>query len=44
MNTYQNASVSKKIPSPTEFLKQALGRPVLVKLTNGLEYKGMISV
>lgn len=43
MNIYQNSSISKKIPSPTEFLKQALGRPVLVKLTNGLEYKGIIS-
>lgn len=42
MNTIQNPLISKKIPSPTEFLKQALGRPVLVKLTNGLEYKGII--
>lgn len=35
-------NIQKKIPSPTEFLKQALGRQVLVKLTNNLEYRGMI--
>ncbi len=43
MSATQTSSIAKKIPSPTEFLKQALGRPVLVKLTNGLEYKGIIS-
>ena len=43
MNALPSPQIIKKIPSPTEFLKQALGRPVLVKLTNGLEYKGIIS-
>lgn len=33
---------NKKIPSPTEFLKQAVGRRVTVKLHNNYEYKGML--
>jgi hypothetical protein len=30
----------KKLPSPSEFLKQAVGRKVVVKLHNNNEYKG----
>jgi small nuclear ribonucleoprotein (snRNP)-like protein len=30
----------KKIPSPGEFLKQAFGREVTVKLNNDVEYRG----
>jgi hypothetical protein len=32
----------KKTPSPAEFLEQAFGRQVLVKLTNNTEIKGNI--
>lgn len=32
----------KKLPSPGEFLKQAIGRSVIVKLTNNIEYKGIL--
>lgn len=32
----------KKLPSPSEFLKQAVGRKVVVKLHNNNEYKGKI--
>jgi hypothetical protein len=31
---------AKKLPSPAEFLKQAVGRKVVVKLHNNNEYKG----
>jgi hypothetical protein len=30
----------KKLPSPAEFLRQAVGRIVTVKLTNDEEYRG----
>jgi hypothetical protein len=30
----------KKTPSPAEFLSQAVGRKVIVKLNNNNEYKG----
>ena len=30
----------KKLPSPAEFLRQAVGRKVIVKLHNNHEYKG----
>lgn len=33
-----NSNIQNK--SPTEFLKQSFGRPVIVKLTNGNKYKG----
>lgn len=36
-----NQTQTKKLPSPNEFLNQALGRRVSVKLTNNLEYRGM---
>jgi small nuclear ribonucleoprotein (snRNP)-like protein len=32
----------KKTPSPTEFLNQAYGRKVIVKLTNNNEYRGIL--
>jgi len=32
------ASTAKR--SPSEFLKSVVGRPVVVKLTSGVEYKG----
>lgn len=32
----------KKVPSPAEFLKQAFGRQVTVKLSNDTEYRGCI--
>ncbi len=35
-------SGNKKLPSPTEFLKQAVGRKVTVKLHNNYEYKGVL--
>ena len=36
----QNA-MSKK--SPGDFIKQVLGRPVIVKLNNGADYRGILS-
>lgn len=29
--------------TPTDFLKSVLGRPVIVKLNNGVEYKGILA-
>ena len=29
--------------SPTEFLKQVIGRPVIVKLNNGTDYRGVLA-
>lgn len=38
-----NLFVQKKtIPSPQEFLKEAIGRMVIVKLSNEEEYRGML--
>mmetsp|Transcript_770 Transcript_770/g.1279 ORF Transcript_770/g.1279 Transcript_770/m.1279 type:complete len:82 (+) Transcript_770:71-316(+) len=28
--------------SPSDFIKQVLGRPVIVKLNNGTDYRGML--
>ena len=36
----QNTNLQKKLPSPAEFLRQAVGRKVVVKLHNNNEYKG----
>ena len=33
--------MSKK--SPGDFIKQVLGRPVIVKLNNGADYRGILS-
>jgi U6 snRNA-associated Sm-like protein LSm6 len=35
-------STNKKVPSPSEFLRQAVGRKVTVKLHNNYEYKGVL--
>lgn len=35
-----NTITPKKTPSPAEFLSQAVGRKVSVKLNNNNEYKG----
>jgi small nuclear ribonucleoprotein (snRNP)-like protein len=35
-------AIAKKVPSPGEFLKQAFGRQVTVKLNNDVEYRGHI--
>ncbi len=35
-----NSIFPKKVPSPAEFLSQAVGRKVMVKLNNNNEYKG----
>jgi len=35
-----NSIIPKKTPSPAEFLSQAVGRKVVVKLNNNSEYKG----
>jgi hypothetical protein len=42
INTKETDKINsvKKIPSPAEFLKQAFGRQVTVKLINDIEYKG----
>ena len=39
-NIQKNENESRKLPSPSEFLKQAIGRKVIVKLNNNYEYKG----
>eukprot|EP01105_Mastigella_eilhardi_P007784 TRINITY_DN1945_c0_g2_i3.p2 TRINITY_DN1945_c0_g2~~TRINITY_DN1945_c0_g2_i3.p2 ORF type:complete len:106 (-),score=38.00 TRINITY_DN1945_c0_g2_i3:52-369(-) len=33
-----------KKSSPSDFFKQALGRPVTVKLNSGVEYRGILAV
>ena len=43
INTNPNTLRPKKTPSPAEFLSQAVGRRVLVKLNNNNEYKGYIN-
>ncbi len=35
-------ATGKKVPSPSEFLKQAFGRQVTVILNNDTEYRGII--
>ena len=30
--------------TPNEFLKQIIGRPVVVKLNNGVDYRGKLSL
>jgi U6 snRNA-associated Sm-like protein LSm6 len=35
-------TTNKKTPSPADFLKQAVGRKVIVKLNNNYEYKGIL--
>lgn len=35
-----NITVSATKRSPSDFLKQVLGRPVVVKLHSGVEYRG----
>jgi small nuclear ribonucleoprotein (snRNP)-like protein len=42
MNKLNTAENIKKTPSPAEFLRQAVGRKVIVKLHNNYEYKGII--
>lgn len=41
MNKINQNLVTKKTPSPAEFLRQAVGRKVNVKLHNNYEYKGI---
>jgi U6 snRNA-associated Sm-like protein LSm6 len=36
------AAVTKR--NPSDFLKQVLGRPVVVKLNSGVDYRGMLAV
>ena len=42
MNKTTHEPIIKKVPSPSQFLEQALGRPVTVKLTNDSEYRGKV--
>ena len=41
-NIKETVLTNKKVPSPAEFLRQAVGRKVMVKLTNNDEYKGKL--
>jgi hypothetical protein len=43
-NTNYSTITPKKTPSPAEFLSQAVGRKVLVKLNNNNEYKGIMII
>eukprot|EP01041_Mallomonas_annulata_P000185 gene185-319_t len=36
-------SVASQKRSPSDFLKQVLGRPVVVKLNSGVEYRGILA-
>jgi len=36
-----SAAITKK--SPSDFIKQVLGRPVIVKLNNGTDYRGVLA-
>eukprot|EP00435_Cladocopium_sp_Y103_P033397 s2872_g8.t1 len=38
---WPSRKMSKK--SPGDFIKQVLGRPVIVKLNNGADYRGILS-
>ena len=38
---WENVKMSKK-QTPSDFLKQIIGRPVMVKLNSGVDYRGMI--
>jgi small nuclear ribonucleoprotein (snRNP)-like protein len=40
MENNSKTNITKKTPSPAEFLRQAVGRKVVVKLHNNSEYKG----
>lgn len=40
--TFNENNIIKKLPSPQEFLRQAVGRKVLVKLNNNIEYTGIL--
>ena len=40
-NDHRQNAMSKK--SPGDFIKQVLGRPVIVKLNNGADYRGILS-
>jgi U6 snRNA-associated Sm-like protein LSm6 len=35
--------ISGQKKSPSDFLKQALGKPVVVKLNSGVDYKGVLA-
>lgn len=41
-NSNQSFNKNKIVPSPVEFLKEAIGRIVIVKLSNEEEYRGML--
>lgn len=38
-----NSEVSKGKYQPSEFLKSVLGRPVVVKLNSGVDYRGVLA-
>jgi hypothetical protein len=40
--SFSSLAMSEK-KAPSEFLKSVLGRPVIVKLNSGVEYRGMVS-
>ncbi|CAI5719355.1 unnamed protein product [Hyaloperonospora brassicae] len=39
----ETAQVATSKKTPSDFLKSVLGRPVDVKLNNGVEYKGVLA-
>lgn len=41
-NSNKSFNKNKTVPSPVEFLKDAIGRIVIVKLSNEEEYRGML--
>ena len=41
LTTAETTSVAKTKYQPSEFLKSVLGRPVIVKLNSGVDYRGV---
>ncbi|KAG7346672.1 LSM domain containing protein [Nitzschia inconspicua] len=42
-NTDNAVPVAEKKRSPSDFLKSVLGRPAVVKLNSGIEYRGVLA-
>jgi len=42
-NTSTSAAPAQPKKNPGDFLKQAVGRPVVVKLNSGVEYRGVLA-
>ena len=43
MDLSKDAAASASRKKPTEFLKAIIGRPVVIKLNSGIEYRGVLA-